>query len=112
PTQLGLTAPAQALRDDNQFRALFYSPLRADLLVRRSAIVVAQISSLVLALLTLGSFLVNLRGIRWWRVLIVGAFLGLALYHLRAVPFFAFVAAPILALNVQEAVVRWREAKP
>src|SRR5205814_686789 len=54
----------------------------------------------------------NFRGLRWWRVLLAGFFLALALYHVRAVPFFAAVAAPVLALNVQEVVARWREANP
>jgi hypothetical protein len=61
---------------------------------------------MVLAVACVLSFGVNARRFRAWRALLVLAFLGLAMFHARALPFFAVVAGPVLALNLQEAAAR------
>jgi hypothetical protein len=49
------------------------------------------------------SFLVNARRLSGWRLLIWLTFAGLSVWRARMIPFFAVVAAPITALNLQDA---------
>lgn len=111
PPQLGFSGGASFFRTDSELKRLFWSPAHPEHF-RRVALNSAHLVYFVLVLTTLISFLDNLRGFRWWRALAAGFFLVLSLYHARAVPFFAVVAAPIIALNFQEAVARRRELKP
>jgi hypothetical protein len=63
---------------------------------------VAVLALLPLLLLGVLSFACVYRQIRWWRVLVFVPFAVLAALWTRAVPFFAVVAAPIIALNLQD----------
>jgi hypothetical protein len=63
---------------------------------------IAGLAYFPLIVLGLLSFLLNTAGWRWGRVLVWLGFLGLSAYHVRAIPFFAVVAGPITALNLQE----------
>ena len=67
------------------------------------------IAYFALALLGLISFAANRAGRPWPRLLLWAALLALSLYQWCAIPLFAVVAGPVLALNFQEAARR-REA--
>ncbi len=53
-----------------------------------------------LLLVGLLSFILTVGSWRFWRFTVWVFFAGLSLYHARAIPFFAVVAAPIAALNL------------
>jgi tetratricopeptide (TPR) repeat protein len=67
---------------------------------------IAGWSYFALLLLGLVSFVLNLEGWTWWRALIWLAFAVLSACQARAIPFFAVVAGPITALNLQDFAVR------
>jgi hypothetical protein len=108
PTQLGLSETAHALGRDGELRGLFVTGFHPANF-RLPAVSPARLSFYLLAVMAALSFAINYRGVRWWRVLLAVFFLALSLWHVRAVPFFAVIAAPILSLNLQEAARR-REA--
>src|SRR5262249_42865776 len=101
PTQLGFSQTAAILREDNLLRGIFLTPFSRAFFLRNT-IDAAHLSYFVLLGLTLLSFALNFRGYRAWRGLLVLFFLALSAWNVRAVPFFAIVAAPIVALNIQE----------
>jgi hypothetical protein len=68
--------------------------------------IVATWFLLPLAVLSLLSFAPNLKHPRLGRAVLWLGFLGLALYQARALLFFAIVAAPVTALNLQDFAVR------
>jgi hypothetical protein len=95
---------------DVQFRILFLSPLERIYYLPAVGLNVAGLAFFPLVVLGLVSFALaylppdaggNLRGLgwRWWRVLLWLAFLALAGWNARAIPFFAVVAGPVAALN-------------
>jgi tetratricopeptide (TPR) repeat protein len=112
PTQLGFSETAQALQADESLGhivdSVFHSP---DASGSVSPLNLVYYHPLLLPLLLLGliSFVLNaVSAWRWWRFLIWITFAGLGLYQSRTIPFFAVVAAPITALNLQDfAVVRF-----
>jgi hypothetical protein len=57
------------------------------------------------------SFLLNARRLAGWRLLVWLTFAGLSVWLARTIPFFAVVAAPITALNLQDAFVSLPEAR-
>jgi hypothetical protein len=105
PNELGLSEAAQALRGAPLFGDLVVSPFAA---AWRSSQLGAPAGWAFVALVPLGllSFAVNRAGRPWARAVLWAALLALALYQARAVPFFAVVAAPVMALNFQEAARR------
>jgi hypothetical protein len=105
PTQLGLSSTAHALGRDSTLRFLFISGFDLTYF-RPSNISAAHLTFYLLVVLAGISFVVNHRSLRSWRLLLVVFFLALSVWHGRAIPFFAVVAAPILALNFQEAARR------
>ncbi len=107
PPQLGLSPTAQAIRSDDSLRPFFVHGFDTSMF-QAGNISVARLSYFVLILIVLVSFAVNFRGLRWWRALLVLAFLALSAWHGRSVPFFAVVAGPVAALNFQE-LARRRE---
>src|SRR5439155_10587916 len=66
----------------------------------------AGIAWLALALGGLASFVFNVRHLHWPRLLLFLALLLLALWRTAAIPFFAVVTGPVLALNFQEVLDR------
>ncbi len=100
PPQLGLTGAGDKLHDDFQFKVLFVSPFEdlyyGKLRVGKSVAGIAYFPLLVLSLLSFG---LNFRSIRPWRIVVWLPFAALSAAHARAIPFFAVVAGPILALN-------------
>jgi hypothetical protein len=109
PSQLPLNPGAMALQaaPDNEFFGIFARPSDPDYF-KSTSLGGSWAGRAALPLLALGliSFIVNSAGWRWWRGLIWAAFLLLSLYHARAIPFFALVSAPIMALNFQDFAAR------
>jgi tetratricopeptide (TPR) repeat protein len=66
----------------------------------------AEIAYYALAALGLISFILNWADWRGWRTMVWLAFLMLSAYQNRGIPFFAVVAGPITALNLQDFVAR------
>ncbi|MHB1425056.1 MAG: hypothetical protein ACYC3I_17940 [Gemmataceae bacterium] len=94
----------EALLGDVRFESMHASPWQRTLYYRPFAGV--NLSSVAyLVLLTLGvlSFLLNARNLAGWRLLVWLTFAGLSAWLVRTIPFFAVVAAPITALNLQDA---------
>lgn len=75
---------------------------------------VVGLSYLVLGLLGLGSFALcySCMTWQWWRVVVWLAFLFLSLWQHRMIAFFAVVAGPITALNLQEYAARQFGTRP
>jgi hypothetical protein len=90
---------------DTQFHHLFLSPLEKLYYLPTTGLSVAGLAFFPLLVLGLLSFALayspTLPGLgwRWWRVLLWVAFLALAGWNVRCIPFFAVVAGPITTLN-------------
>jgi tetratricopeptide (TPR) repeat protein len=112
PTQLGFSETAQALKSDESLGhildSVFHNPESSGSV---NVVNLAYYHPLLLPLLLLGlvSFVLSaLGGWRWWRFLLWISFAGMGLYQSRTIPFFAVVAGPIAALNLQDfALVRF-----
>lgn len=93
-----------ALRHDVRFEPLHASPWQKNLYYNSLA-GINWANGAYLVLLAGGglSFLPNVRRLVGWRLLIWLTFAGLSVWLARTIPFFAVVAAPITALNLQEA---------
>jgi tetratricopeptide (TPR) repeat protein len=78
--------------------------LSPDALARLSP---AGMAYFLLMLVSLAALVIGVRSQRWPHVLVLGAFLLLSFLHVAAVPFFAVVAGPLVALSLQE-FVAWR----
>jgi hypothetical protein len=101
-----LTPLPEALRHDLRFAQLYTSPWQINLYViytPLSGINLARAAYLVLLALGALSFLLNVRNLLGWRLLVWLAFAGLSAWSVQAIPFFAIVAAPLTALNLQDA---------
>jgi hypothetical protein len=105
PTELSLFWGADSLRQDVRFAGPFVSPWLGAL----QPLLEARLASwayFVLVGLGLLSFALNWRNLLGWRLLVWGSFGLLGAWQTRAVPFFAVVAAPIAALNLQDYLSR------
>jgi hypothetical protein len=91
-------------RDELLFK--FYSPIEGDYFQPNVGWHAAGLAYFPLLLLGLASFALNFQGWRWWRALIWVAFALLSMYHGRSIAFFAVVAGPITALNLQDFATR------
>jgi hypothetical protein len=104
PPQLGLGAAADAVRESRQFQPMFLSPLTFEDKTHIGYLETESVFNIVaycgLLLLGVISFALSFRTWRWWRLALWLSFAALSLYHARAIPFFAVVAAPITALNL------------
>jgi hypothetical protein len=110
---LGLPAALSASADDGLAREILgpanvLSPFQSDFW--RTRLSAPLLAYYFLALLGLASFAVNFPRPRWDRALVWLALFLLSAYRGAAVPFFAVVAGPILALNVQDYVAGHQEA--
>jgi hypothetical protein len=107
PAQLGLSDVSAALAKDEQLKILFLSPLDfKDYWTTTNGLSASGLAFVPLFLAGLISFGVNYQSLRWSRALVFAAFAMLSLYHARAVPFFAVVAAPITSLNFLDLAAR------
>jgi hypothetical protein len=101
PSELSPVTWTGGLREDGRLQAVFasaWSPAYLTSAVHHPA----GLAFLALALLGLVSFVLHPRALRDWRLLVWLPFAVLAVCQVRAVPFFAVVAAPITALNLQD----------
>lgn len=100
PPELTVSVP-DAARADPVFAAPLLRPFSAA--YRASAVGQSVAGWAFYALLALSglSFLLNLRGWSWRLALLWSGFAALAAYRASAIPFFAVVAGPVLALNAQ-----------
>jgi hypothetical protein len=101
PSQLSLFWSATSLRQDLRFTGPFVSPWQG-ILQSLNEVRLASWAYVILVGLGLLSFVLNRRGLSGWRLLVWGSFGLLGAWQARAVPFFAIVAAPITALNLQD----------
>jgi tetratricopeptide (TPR) repeat protein len=94
----------EALRHDVRFETMHASPWHRNLYFLPIAGVNLS-GGAYLLLLALGalSFLLNVRNLAGWRLLVWLTFAGLSAWLVRIIPFFAVVAGPITALNWQDA---------
>lgn len=94
----------EALRHDVRFVSLHFSPWHKSFYYSTLAGVNWAYAA-YLFLLAVGalSFLLNFRNPSGWRLLAWLTFAGLSAWLARTIPFFAVVAAPITALNLQDA---------
>ena len=106
PAQLGLSAAARVLEQDPSFQGLLVSPFQLAYLRPGLGWNVAGLAYYPLALLGALSFAVNRAGWRWRRAITWLALFLLSALQVRAVPFFAIAAGPMLVLNVQEYLAR------
>ena len=94
---------ADALEREDLFRQAFYWLFQDDYLQSAAARTIAGFAFWALLVLGLATFACSIfTGGRWWRLTVWLAFLLLSVYQVRAIPFFAMVAAPITALNGQD----------
>jgi tetratricopeptide (TPR) repeat protein len=99
PPELGLAGAARELRGDGTLGKVFASPL-GQYLQTAEGRSVAGLAWLPLALLGAASFFASSEGRTSWRLPVWLGFFALAVVSARAVPFFAIVAGPVLALNL------------
>jgi len=100
----------EALRHDVRFAAVHASPWRMSLYYHPLAgINLASCAYLILLVAGAVSFLLNARNWIGWRLLVWSAFAGVSVCLARTIPFFAVVAAPITALNLQDALTSRQE---
>lgn len=101
-----------ALRQDVRFTPLHVTPWQWNLYYRpATAVNLAGGAYLVLLVLGALSFLLNFRNFRGWRLLVWLTFAALSAWLARTIPFFAIVAAPITALNLQDAFSTRQETR-
>ncbi len=106
PPELWTAFSNSPLRGDPFFQTFFLSPLQGAFWKSPQWFPSAGgIGFCLLAGLGVISFLLNSTNWQWWRVLVWLPFLLLALFHARAIPFFAVAAAPITALNLHDFAV-------
>jgi tetratricopeptide (TPR) repeat protein len=99
PPEFGLTAASDLLENDPQFRNLFYSPVRKEYYTPYFGLSVAGLAYWPLLLLSLASFALGIGRLAWSRLVVWIGFALLSFYNVRAIPYFAIVAGPILSLN-------------
>jgi tetratricopeptide (TPR) repeat protein len=100
-----------ALRTDVRFQGHHASPWRRNAYYNPfGGVNWANCAYLVLLALGALSFVLNYRRLVAWRLLVWAAFAALSAWLARAIPFFAVVAAPIAALNLQDALAARTES--
>jgi hypothetical protein len=102
PAELSTVTWSSGLRQDVRFQALFGSPWQPAYLNAAVSLHAAALAYFCLTTLGLLSFLLNPRALRGWQLCVWLPFALFAAWQARAIPFFAIVAAPITALNIQD----------
>jgi hypothetical protein len=107
------------LHEDVRFRNWFQSAWHRDYFQPSAGLTAAGLAYFALVALGLASFALRRRNLVGWRLLIWGVFALLSAWQVRTVGFFAVVAGPITALNLQDAAAvlsrdavlrpRWRQ---
>jgi hypothetical protein len=102
PGQLSPNIPRELLGSDPYLRG-FLTSIFDTRTFGASTGDAAMVATYLLIAMGIGSFVLTFgQGWRWWRLMVWGAFFFLAAYQARLIPFFAVVAAPIMALNMQD----------
>ncbi|HZV05670.1 MAG TPA: hypothetical protein VE999_11360 [Gemmataceae bacterium] len=114
PAELSPVTWTSGLRQDARFHLLFASPWQFNTYLRPATWQNASaLAYFALVLLGVVSFLLHREALRGWRSPVWVGFGLLAAWQMRAIPFFAIVAGPIAALNLQDfAARRGQESKP
>jgi hypothetical protein len=112
PAELGLSATAQALEQDPVLQGLFVSPFEGAYFRAGVAWSVPGVAYLALVLFGALSFAGSRDAWRSWRLPVWLGLFGLSAWSVRAVPFFAVAAGPILALNLQDLTSRLHTVGP
>src|SRR5262249_51824248 len=95
-------ALAAGLSDDVRFQKLFAPAWRLGLRAWPAAAVnLAEWAYVALLALGLVALVLNRRHLSGWRLLVWAAFALLSVWRVRAAPFFAVVAGPVTALELQ-----------
>jgi tetratricopeptide (TPR) repeat protein len=102
PAELSIVPWTSGLRLDPRIRTAFASPWETEYLHAAMRLNAAVLAYYVLTLLGLASFVLHRPALRDWRLLVWLTFAVLAGWQARLIPFFAVVAAPIMALNGQD----------
>lgn len=105
PVLLGFSSMSEYLQQNRSIQSLFWTPFTSAYL-RFEGITIAGLSYFLLILVSLFSFVMNLRQWNWSRLLLWLTFLVLSLFRAQLIPFFTVVAVPIAALNIQETILR------
>ncbi len=106
PVELGLSDTARVLKGDAVLRYLFASPFEGRYFYSGSSWNVSGLAYLALVVLGLLSFVFSRDAWRSWRLPVMLSFFGLSVWSVHAVAFFVVVAAPIVALNIRDVLVR------
>jgi hypothetical protein len=110
PADVSPVTWTSGLRDDVRYQALFGSPW-PELLRGVKALHAGNIAYVILMVLGILSFLLNPQALGSRRLVIWLPFAILAAFQARLIPFFAVVAAPIAALNLQDFMAARAEAE-
>ena len=107
PAELDPAVWAGELSGDPRFGAFFLSPWQLrEYLQPTTGLNAAGLAYFVLVALGVVSFLLGGRHFVGWRIIVWTAFALLGAWQVRLIPFFAVIAAPITALNFQDAAAR------
>jgi hypothetical protein len=111
PAELSAALTEAGLLSDPRFGRLFVSPWQLGIHRQRAAAInLAEWSYFLLLVLGLASFVLNWKWLSGWRLLVWVVFGLLGAWQIRATPFFAVVAGPITALNMQDFLSRMSRA--
>jgi hypothetical protein len=102
PADLSPVVWSSGLSQDVRFQALFASAWQEEYLRAAWRLNMAALAYFALTLLGVTSFLLHRPALRDWRLVVWLPFALLAAWQVRAIPFFAVVAAPVTALNWQD----------
>ncbi|MBY0523661.1 MAG: tetratricopeptide repeat protein [Gemmataceae bacterium] len=107
PPELFPSLQFATLKDVGGFKPFFYTPFQNEYYTSVNlGGNVAGWSFWMLLLLGSFSFMLNAGGLRVWRFVMWLAFALLSASNVRLIPFFAIVAGPITALNLQDCAAR------
>jgi tetratricopeptide (TPR) repeat protein len=107
PAEIGASDVLTILRQDETFSRILGSPFQREYFTQPAlGLNIAGMAYFPLILVGLVSFALSGSPFRWGRALLWGGLLGLSLVYARAIPFFAVVAGPVAAVNLQEYAAR------
>jgi hypothetical protein len=103
PAELSAALTETGLQSDPRFSRFFVSPWQLGIHWQPAAAInLAEWAYFLLVVLGLASFGFNWKSLSGWRLLVWVVFGLLGAWQIRATPFFAVVAGPITALNMQD----------
>jgi tetratricopeptide (TPR) repeat protein len=113
PSEVSPAVWLSGLPQDPRFRMLFLSPWQlSDYLQPGVGLNAAGLAYFLLTAVGLISFALGQSGQRDWRVPVWVAFAALGAFQVRDIPFFAVIAGPITALNLQDWLAQSTATRP